>query len=307
MIGVGLLGGLGNQMFQYAAARAAAERLGCGLAVRGPRLRHRHAIPVLAQCLLPSLKGKARIHGEIGQVFPNATQSLMGIVVQARGESYRQGKFLRTFAAPRPIDASGVGIEMFDERYFEIKPHTWLTGFFQSRSYFADMEDHVSKWFELPHHEERVIQNIVRTWPVPAEQMAGIHVRRTDYLCQRDALSDPASGWALPIEYYTKAVRSVPRGFKFAVFSDDIEFAREHFGHLDPWLSPGDSPVRDMFLMSSCGCQVIANSSFSWWAAWLNRTPSKLIIAPRFHIGWRIKKWYPGAIKVDEWQYIDFD
>jgi hypothetical protein len=96
MIGVALIGGLGNQMSQYAAARAAAERLGCGLAVRGPRLRRRHAIPYLARCLLPSLKGEACVYGEIRHVFPNARQSLTGIAVQANGECYRQRKFRHT-------------------------------------------------------------------------------------------------------------------------------------------------------------------------------------------------------------------
>jgi hypothetical protein len=309
MIGVGLIGGLGNQMFQYAAARAAAERLRCGLAVRGPSLRRRHVIPFLARALLPTLKGRARVHSEIGRVFPNATQSLMGIAIQVSGESYRQTKFPRTFAAPRPIDANGVGIEIFDARYFEIERHTWLTGFFESRKYFQDMEAEVSKWFEFPACDKAVIQQTIQTWPAPVERMAAIHVRRTDFITDPEnkipPLGDPELGIALPSAYYTKALSSLPAGLKFAVFSDDPRFARKQFADLDPWVSPGYSPVHDMQLMSSCRFQVIANSTFSWWAAWLNRIPNKLIIAPRFHIGWRIKKWYPADIKVDEWRYID--
>jgi hypothetical protein len=141
--------------------------------------------------------------------------------------------------------------------------------------------------------------------------MAAIHVRRTDYLthpeCQMSPLGDPELGLTLPSAYYTKALSSLPSGLKFAIFSDDPGFASELFAHLDPWVSPGDSPARDMLLMSSCRFQVIANSSFSWWAAWLNRAQNKVIIAPRFHMGWRIRTWYPGDTEVDGWQYVDVD
>jgi hypothetical protein len=57
--------------------------------------------------------------------------------------------------------------------------------------------------------------------------------------------------------------------------------------------------------MSLCRYMVIANSSFSWWAAWLNVHPEKLVVAPKYHLGWRIGRWFPGDIAVDEWNYID--
>lgn len=309
MIGIGLIGGLGNQMFQYAAARAAAERLGCGLAVQGPSLRRRQTVRFLARNLLRSHKGEAQVQGDIGRLFPNATQSLKGLAVQVGGQRYRQRKFPRTFAAPRTLHASGVGIEIFDPRYLQIEPNTWLTGFFQSHKYFADMEGEVPKWFDFAESDKFFAQQTIQAWPAPVERMAAVHIRRNDYLTlpesQIPPLGDPELGLTLPSAYYIKAFSGLPSGLKFAVFSDDPRFARDLFAHLDPWVSPGDNPVHDMLLMSSCRFQVVANSSYSWWAAWLNRTPKKVIIAPRFHMGWRISTWYPGDINVDEWHYID--
>jgi hypothetical protein len=59
-----------------------------------------------------------------------------------------------------------------------------------------------------------------------------------------------------------------------------------------------------MIAMAHCRSIVIANSSFSWWAAWLNDNPDKIVMAPEFHLGFRVGRWVPGGIAVDGWQYL---
>jgi hypothetical protein len=134
-----------------------------------------------------------------------------------------------------------------------------------------------------------------------------IHIRRGDYLTQRDVFSHPETGWALPPRYYQQAIAQLPVGLKLAVFSDDIPYAKSLFAQFDPWLAHGNDPIVDLSLMESCRYMIIANSSFSWWAAWLNRRPDKVVIAPKYHVGWRTKTWYFRDIRVPGWIYVEPD
>jgi hypothetical protein len=291
-------------MFQYAAARAAAERLGCGLFIRGPDFAYDWTPRSMAKGLWRSGRSSKQVQSEIGSVFPNVTQSATSMAIQIGGEMFRRRIFPHTFA-PRVDGENKAGIEVFDPDYFRIRPRTWLSGFFQSEAYFADMKPDVRNWFDISSSDKNRVLNIVKHWPASPDRMCAIHVRRTDYLRQRGPLSHPELGWALPRAYYERALLLLPPGLNFAVFSDDIEFARNCFHHLRPWLSQENTAIEDLTLMSSCKFQVIANSSLSWWSAWLNEIPDKLVIAPNFHLGWYVGEWFPGGVKVDGWSYVD--
>ena len=286
-------------MFQYAAARAAAERLGCGLFVRGPEPRR------MAKRLWQSARSGKQVQSEVGSIFPNVTQSAAGMAIQIGGEKLRRMVFPHTFTPRVVAGKNETRIEVFDPAYFRITPHTWLSGFFQSEMYFADMKSDVRSWFDISNGDKKRVMGIVEHWPAPLDRMCGIHVRRTDYLQLQGPSSHPELGWALPMTYYERALLLLPSGLSFAVFSDDIEFARDYFHPLRPWLSQGSTVIQELALMSACKFQVIANSSFSWWAAWLNRMPDKLVIAPKFHLGWYIGEWLPGGVNVDGWSYVD--
>ena len=93
-------------------------------------------------------------------------------------------------------------------------------------------------------------------------------------------------------------------GVGLAIFSDDPDWAAEQFKPRRPWVSRGHSAAVDMMAMSLCRSIVIANSSFSWWAAWLNADPEKTVIAPEFHLGFRVGRWIPNGIAVSGWQYL---
>jgi len=303
VIGIEFQGRFGNQLFQYAAARIAAERLGCGLVVHQRRVGRRRLL---------SLLGTNRVAAEIGDKFPLVTQSRGGIVLQTMRETmpapaYQRLKdrlFPKKFE-PRCVVVCGVpGVEIFDRDFESVTRGTWLSGYFQSSRYFSGYEADIQKWFSLSKSAEEEVDRLVRTFPAPRERMVAIHIRRTDYLTQRDCISHPTLGWALPLDYYRNALKALPSGLRHAVFSDDPQFAAGAFSSVDPWISVGSDPVTDLFLMSRCRYMIIANSSLSWWAAWLNSDLEKVVIAPRYHVGWYVGIWYPSGSDVPSWNYI---
>lgn len=302
MIGIHLLGGLGNQMFQYAAARVAAERLGAPLMVHGEA-----GVRVTAEAF-----DQGRIAAEIGEVFPAAVQSRTGVMLQAWREASGKAAYdavLRELFphhfTPRELSMPNVRFfETYDERFWTLAPGALLSGFFQSERYLTGAEARVRQWYQpAPAIAERVDQ-LARTFPVDPAGMACIHVRRGDYLGERDGLAHPTLGRAVPLEYYERALAALPPGLKFAVFSDDPDFTREHFRALDPWISPGESGAVDMLLMARCRYMVTANSSLSWWAGWLNPRADKVVIAPKYHIGVHVGRWYPAGIETAGWTYL---
>jgi hypothetical protein len=304
MIGVDLAGGLGNQLFQYAAARVAAQRLGCSLVVR-------HA-PVGPRSLLRNIWYR-RVLADVG-AFPRVSQAALGIALHAASELIGDASSsrIRSYLFPNvfsptvlKIEGSPYGNEIYDSRFREIESGTLLRGYFQSPQYFSGFEHDVAHWFTPSSECQAAVAALVETFPAPPDRMVAIHVRRGDYLAQRDVFSHPETGWALPTRYYKQAIEQLPPSLKLAVFSDDIHYAQSLFGQYDPWLPPGNDRLVDLFLMASCRYMIIANSSYSWWAAWLNSRSDKIVIAPKYHVGWRMKTWYFRDIRTPGWHYVE--
>lgn len=305
MIGIQLIGGLGNQIFEYVAARVLAERLGCGLVVLTFPLDAAPVSKLFANLRQVRLLGRAPVYAEVGRCFPAVTQSIAGMTLQLIRRRLRPLFFPHTFIPQRDVDASGEEIELFDPNFFNVKPGTWLEGYFQSLAYFQSVESDVRNWLQVASEEKAAVNRIVKAWPTTTDRMVAIHVRRGDYLKVRTPMSDPELGWALPTNYYRNAIDALPPNLNYAVFSDDPAYAERKFKALNPWIARGNSALRDLCLMSVCRYMIIANSTLSWWAAWLNEDPEKVVLAPRFHLGWRIGRWYPGGIAVPGWKYID--
>lgn len=142
-----------------------------------------------------------------------------------------------------------------------------LVGYFQSIRYFEYCQDEVKKWINLPFNEGY-------------KDYCGIHARRGDYVTY-DAHFPPVN-----VDYFKIAIpMMLERGFKkFLVCSDGMEWCEEtlpqNFPDVHFEFQKGNTEWRDMALMGSCGGIIIANSSFSWWAAFLNHNPDKVIISP---------------------------
>jgi glycosyl transferase family 11 len=149
---------------------------------------------------------------------------------------------------------------------------TELWGYFQSERYFSDCSDEVRHYF-TPHHA--MSQMLERAFgSLLAAKTCSVHVRRTDYignLTHPDLAAD---------DYYERAMSQFDSDTTFVLFSDDIEWCRDRFRGRSVFIVEALSPVEDLFLMARCKGHIIANSTFSWWGAWLDPNPDKKVIAP---------------------------
>lgn len=173
------------------------------------------------------------------------------------------------------------------------KERAYLTGYFQSEKYFADIESEVRRAFTFQPvifngMDEKLKQEVIAYREQIDNSLAvSIHVRRGDYLEN----SEVYGGNCTP-QYYEAAIRRMKELFPaaiFFVFSNDDEWIKHwckeqetmHGMHFVPVTgTPEELGYLDMYLMSRCRHHVIANSSFSWWGAWLNERPDKKVIAP---------------------------
>jgi len=149
-----------------------------------------------------------------------------------------------------------------------------LHGCFQSEKYFIDYQKEIIDLFELPSsiklEATRYLLNIGVKIDKP---LTSVHIRRGDYLKFNDFHI------TCPIEYYNKAINSI-KDSQFIFISDDIEWVRENFKGENYFYSDLNDEILDLTIQTLCDNNIISNSSFSWWGAWLNQNPDKIIIAP---------------------------
>jgi Glycosyl transferase family 11 len=300
MIGLTFQGQLGNQLFQYAAARVQAERLGCGL-VLGANAGRR---AIIANALQKRLPHKICAVFPALRVHPLSYALAISRATELTYVSVRDLLFAHRFE-PRLSDSEeDVANEAYDSQIWEIPKGCWLTGYFQSPKYFFGWEPRVRQWYRPSDKILESVSNNLATLPQNHFEMVAVHVRLGDYLSETGYHADPRTGWALTREYYARALARLPDSLPIALFSDDPEAATDILPRKATWTSRGNDAGVDLFLMGSFPFMVIANSSFSWWAGWLNPYREKVIIAPEYHIGWRRRVWFPADIKVDSWIYV---
>ena len=184
-----------------------------------------------------------------------------------------------------PPRGSVDAVEEIEERGFAYReyvlPRTGnfsLSGFFQSERYFDHCRDLVRHHFEPKEGLLRLLSE-----KFDFSRSCSIHVRRGDYLGFQDVLP------VLPVAYYQEAVQRLygrkSDRVRFFIFSDEPEWCSGVFQMKKSVIMQGNSDIIDLCLMSLCEDNIIANSSFSWWAAWLNRNGKKRVLAPRTWFG----------------------
>jgi Glycosyl transferase family 11 len=263
-------------MFQYAAGRRLAFvrdvplklHIVPGENVATPRPYNLHAFDILGEWATPD---------EIERL---------------KGQPVATGLFVRLLSrlSPPPARVSSFVVErhfQFDPEILDLPGNVYLEGYWQSEKYFRDCEDVIRKEFSMkipmsPSNEQMAHR-------IAGEESAvSIHVRRGDYVS--DAGTNRFHG-TCSVDYYRKAVDRIC-GFApashFFVFSDGIDWAKENLRLRQPVtyvdFNDDEKNYEDLRLMGLCTHHIIANSSFSWWGAWLNPNPDKIVIAP--------KKWF---------------
>ena len=164
-------------------------------------------------------------------------------------------------------------------------------GWWQSEKYFKDIAAEIKGEFKFQEFKNE--KNIDLKNKILNSNSISIHVRRGDYL------NNIYLGGLTPLSYYENAIEYILQKVKepsFYIFSNDIEWCKQNLKldypvyYID-W-NKGEESFRDMQLMSLCKHNIIPNSSFSWWGAWLNSNPNKIVIAPQ--------KWFNDCLK---WNY----
>ncbi|MBR4831617.1 MAG: alpha-1,2-fucosyltransferase, partial [Butyrivibrio sp.] len=174
----------------------------------------------------------------------------------------------------------------FDPNILELED-AYLVGYWQSEKYFSDesVQNEIREAFEKRPQE---LMNDTVSWTLLQQieccESVSLHVRRTDYVDEEHKhIHNICSE-----KYYKNAINEIRQKFPkavFFIFTDDKEWCKEHFkGKCFSVVELEEGPktdIAEMMLMSKCKHHIIANSSFSWWAAWLNDAPEKVVIAPK--------------------------
>ena len=157
----------------------------------------------------------------------------------------------------------------------------YLSGYWQCEKYFLDMKEEIRKQFCFPKPQKKECLEMERR--ILETPSTAIHIRRGDYLLPEN---DAKYGGICTINYYRKAmayIRSLNPKTEFYIFTNDYEWTRENICEENATIvtcNTGKDSFYDMYLMSLCQNNIIANSSFSWWAAWLNRHENKKVVSP---------------------------
>lgn len=153
----------------------------------------------------------------------------------------------------------------------------FIEGFFQSEKYFVHAKEEIFELFKEPDALQTIIQD---KYPYFSGRTTSIHVRRGDYL------KNPNYHPTQPMSYYTEAINILDNDTDyFLVFSDDIEWCKNNIiGEKIVYISEEVDYI-DLFLMARCNNNIISNSSFSWWGAWLNKNENKKVIGPSLWFG----------------------
>ena len=298
LIGIQFNGRLGNQLFQYAAARCVAERLGCELVLIGPR-----------PC------GRVRrftqpLQVEIARFFPAVAVSTRSFSINAiHSVSERMFQRMCSQWFPHRMEPRKVEIgehewwEVYDPAMFDIGPGTLMNGFFQSERYLAGREGDVRQWFRPSAATEARANRLLTPIAQTLTDFVAIHVRLGDYKMNTVRVNGEAYPYALGRSYYGDAMAQFPMDARLALFSDEPELAATLLPRKPDWICPPAGPAETLWALARFRRMVMANSSFSWWAAWLGG-PGNTVIAPQYHIGRASGVWYPEGIQVSSWTYI---
>jgi hypothetical protein len=262
MIVVQFLGGLGNQMFEYA--------LYYGFQKKG--IKSKIDLSVYRKELTHNGYELERIFGVNAKYASELERKLWWLY----------GKLSYVFFK-QPYKEKVFQQYLYNPKVSNIK-NGFLKGYWQTEKYFFEIENELRKKFVFPKLTS--VQNIEVAQKICNSNSVSLHIRRGDYL-------SGGRNCCLPLNYFQQAIEVINKQIEnpcYFIFSDNIEWAKENIKNINAtyvdWNKENESYI-DMQLMSMCSHNIIANSSFSWWGAWLNNNKNKIVIAP--------EKWMPDT------------
>lgn len=268
MITTVLKGGLGNQMFQYAFGRTIADRLGEDLAIDITSYKQLKKRKYELDCFPV----------RINKIITNSPSKLVSLI---------QSKFPITNVLFGRYYEEGFAKHIFSDN---IGKNSKISGYWQDERYFLSNQNNIRKDFQFKNAFSEYYRSLQSS--MLKSNSVSLHVRRGDYVTELDVNNTIGN---LDIKYYIDSIdyiKSKVKKPKFFVFSDDIDWCIENFKKIDASIyfvsSKLGKPAEELNLMSQCKHVIIANSTFSWWGAWLNEYSNKMVIGP--------KNWYKDKL-----------
>jgi len=236
---LGNLGRLANQMFQYASLKGVARHRGYDFSIPPQQVFGQHDTLVRSSEL--------NIYNVFDNIKNNNIQVARNPILQERMHEFDEGLFR---SCPDNVD---------------------FFGYYQSPKYFEHIKDEIKNDFKFSDEVESICNEMYES--INGKEIVSLHIRRTDYIVNNN---HPLQ----PISYYEKALKLFDKNVQILVFSDDPAWCQEQglFADDSIMISEGNDADVDMCLMSKCNYHIIANSSFSWWGAWLG--DSEKVVAP---------------------------
>lgn len=283
---VNIIGGLGNQMFCYAFALA---------------LRTKFDEKIKVDI---SHFNKYNLHNGflVNEIF-----KIDDIEIASRGEinklsryipNYKLSRIARKFLPTRTTEFIEPFDYLFCQEVFHKKDNCYYEGYWQSPLYFADIERYIKESFQFPSPQ---FKNRKLEKEILGVDSVGIHIRRGDYVNAKSFTG------ICELPYYQRAIAHIKKNIEkphYYIFSNDITWCKNYIFPLlekNPACfvthNEGRESYWDMYLMSCCKSLILANSSFSWWAAYLNKNATPLIISP---FKW-VNRNYKTDIHLDSW------
>lgn len=255
-------GGFGNQLFMYACGYALSRKKGAKLMLDISYLR--------TQTLRNYELGGLRV--KCDRIFDTKSLHFYALKVMARKLTHALFRLTHTYCKERTT-------YVFDHSLMAAaKKDTFLYGYWQTEKYFNDYREEILPMLEPNYVLSEDCANLIQRMREDAQSVA-VHVRRGDYV---------GLGICLEKDYYEQAVAHMLKQMpdaRFFVFSDDRHYAQELFKGLGVDFEmvsyhAVNPTLDDFFVMKACRHDIIANSSYSWWAAWANDTPQKVVVCP---------------------------
>lgn len=258
-----LSGGLGNQLFQYAAGRS---------------LSRHHNTPLLFDT--SDFKEQGLRNFDLG-FFNTDLQTADQELIESFTNRTVAGKIRDRIG---PLNFRKVYKEPFfhfDSKFFKLPSNIYLKGYWQSEKYFLPIKEIIKTDLTI---KPDIVQK-VRSFgeELTDSTSVAVHIRRADYA--KDVHKEYHG--MLEKDYYHNAIQLLikkNKDVRFYFFSDSINWVKDNFNFPEAIYVSGEitnTHLEDLYLMSKCSHNIIANSSFSWWGAWLNNNPDKIVIAPK--------------------------
>ena len=264
-IRIKLSGGLGNQMFQFAAGYAVARKNNVELSLDLKRFNHRFDHGGFQLQYVFDIYSKVNfLNNPVNFKFLNLKEILNKINI--RSHKFKEPHFHYT------------------NDILNIPKHSFIDGYWQSELYFMSYAKEIKEIYTFSNKLNK--KNTLIANDINQNNSISIHIRRGDYLLKNNYNHNVDLN-----EYYLKAIKESSKCFinpKYFIFTDDPLWVKKNFIIEYPYIvvdvNHGLNSFFDMHLMSLCKVNILANSSFSWWSAWLNNNLNKVVYAP--------KKWF---------------